>query len=194
MSMYKSYYKPVSSTNKNKVEFIDTSSECMQMMKKLTKNAFRDGGRIVTKILVERTPERRGYLKKAVKAWAKIDRKTGQPYLEIGYLSRSQMRKRFGIKYFVNPAWFEFGIRPHTIMTNQLKNGNKLTYELQDNRSKYGYSVQHPGMSSKNFLRNTAYENVDKINEAIQSKLNELENYVLTKGMKIDIGGDEEVD
>ena len=177
-----------------KIEFIDTSQECIKMMRKLSKDALKQGGKVVTNVLKEKLPAKRGYFKKAVKAWAKVDFKTGQPYLEIGYLTRSQMRKKYGIKYFVNPTWFEFGTKPHQIQTKQLKNGNRLTYELHDNHTKYGYSVQHPGMSNKNFLRNTAYENINEIQSAIQEGLNKLEEYTITKGMNIDLGGDEEID
>ena len=49
-------------------------------------------------------------------------------------------------------------------------------------------------MQHKNFLRNTAYENIDKIQGAIQEGLNKIEEYTLTQGMNIDIGGDEEID
>ena len=49
-------------------------------------------------------------------------------------------------------------------------------------------------MSNKNFLRNTAYENIDKIQDAIQEGLGKLEEYTLTQGMRIDLGGDEEID
>lgn len=177
-----------------KIEFIDTSQECIKMMKKLSKDALKQGGKIVTSKLKEKLPVKRGYFKKAVKAWAKINYKTGQPYLEVGYLTREQMRKKYGIKYFVNPTWFEFGARPHTIQTIQSKEGGKLTYELHDNHTKYGYIVQHPGMSSKNFLRNTAYENIDEIQNAIQEGLCKLEEYTLEQGMNIDLGGDEEID
>lgn len=179
----------------SKVEFIDTSKECVDMMKKLTKEAMKQGGKIVIDILKEKMPVRTGVYKKSAKAWAKIDYKTGQPYLEVGYLSRSQMKKKYGIKYFVNPTWFEFGTKPHTIMTKQLQKGAKsLTYELEGNGHKYGYQVQHPGMSSKNLLRNTAYENVNKIQDTIQEGLVKLKDYTLTQGMQIDLGGDEEID
>ena len=50
------------------------------------------------------------------------------------------------------------------------------------------------GMSNKNFLRNTAYENINDIQNAIQEKLGKLEEYTLTQGMNIDLGGDEEID
>ena len=181
-------------TNVTKVEFIDTSQECIKMMTKLSKDALKEGGKVVTNILKKEIPVKRGYLQKAVTAWAKIDFKTGQPYLEVGYLSRSRMRKKYGIKYFVNPTWFEFGTKPHQIQTKQSKSGGRLSYELHDNRTKYGYSVQHPGMKSKNFLRNTAYENITEIQNAIQEELGKLEEYTISQGMNIDLGGDEEID
>lgn len=179
-----------------RVEFIDTSQECIAMMKKLSKDALKQGGKVVTDILKTKIPVKRGFLQKSVKAWAKVDFKTGQPYLDVGYLNRSQMRKKYGIKYFVNATWFEFGTKPHTIMTKELKGGlNRLTYELEDNRgTKYGYSVQHPGMSNKNFLRNTVYDNIKEINDAMEDKLKELTDYQIEKGVFADLGGDEEID
>ena len=180
--------------NQTKIEFIDTSKECIQMMKKLSKDALKLGGKVVTKKLQEKVSVKRGYFKKSVKAWAKIDYKTGQPYLEVGYLTRGQMRKKYGIKYFVNATWFEFGTKPHIIQTTQFKNGGKLTYELHDKNTKYGYMVSHPGMSSKNSLRNTVYENINEINSAMQDKLKELEDYQAQQGVLVDLGGDEEID
>ena len=149
----------------SQVEFTDTSKECIQMMRKLAKDALKEGAKIVMPIIRDSMPIKRGLLKKSIKSWAKIDFKTGQPYLDIGYLSRSEMRKKYGIKYFVNPTWLEFGVQPHSIQTNQLKNLQKVTYELHDNNTKYGYFVQHPGIGSKNFLRNKVYENADKIRQ-----------------------------
>lgn len=178
----------------SEIEFTDTSKECIQMMRKLSKDALKEGAKIVLPVIRDSMPVKRGLLKKSIKSWAKIDFKTGQPYLDIGYLSRSQMRKKYGIKFFVNPTWLEFGVQPHAIQTTQLKNLQKVTYELHDDNTKYGYFIQHPGINSKNFLRNKVYENVDKINDAMQEKLKELEDYVLSEGMTIDLGGDEEIE
>ena len=175
------------------VEFTDTSKECIQMMRKLSKDALKAGAKEVMPIFRERLPNKRGLSKKLIKSWAKIDYATGQPYLEIGYLNHEQAEKR-GCKFYVNPYWIEFGVQPHLIQTKQLKNNSKLTYELHDNNMKYGYSVQHPGTHQKNILRNTVYENIDKINDAMQEKLKELEDYILSEGMTIDLGGDEEIE
>ena len=180
--------------NNSKITFIDTSNECIQMMKKLSKDALKQSGKIITSKLQEKIPSKRGFFKKSIKAWAKIKFKTGQPYLEIGYLSRVQMRKKYGIKYFVNATWFEFGTQPHAIQTKQLKNGDKTTYELHDSNTKYGYQVQHPGMQHRNYLRNTVYENIEEINSTLKENLASLDDYVISQGMSIDLGGDEEID
>lgn len=178
-----------------KIEFIDTSQECIKMMKKLSRQGLMKVGKLVTEKLQEKLPVKRGFFKMAVKARVAFDKETGTPHLEVGYLNRKQTRKKYGLKFFVNATWFEFGTKPHPIQTKEYKE-HKLfkTYELEGNGQKYGYRVQHPGMSSKNFLRNTVYENIDEIATELQNGLNKLEQYTLEQGMNIDIGGDEEID
>ena len=178
------------------VSFTDTSKECIQMMRKLSRAALRDGFKVVLPIVRDKMPVKRGFLKKSVNASVYFDKVTGQPYAEIGYWNRKKMRKKFGINMYTNASWIEFGTKPHSIQTKQSKFSKFLfyNYKLHDNNTEYGYFVEHPGMTSKNFLRNTVYENADKIEEAMQKKLKELEEYVLSEGMTIDIGGDEEIE
>lgn len=183
------------SSNSN-VEFIDTSKECYKQMVNLSKNALKAGGKVVTKILRENILVRTGGLKKSITAWAKINRKTGNPYMDIGYRSREQMRKR-GVKFFVNPAWFEFGTKPHTIMTRDLKYQGKSSYKLtnSDTGTQFGVIVQHPGMRNKNFLRNTVYDNIDAIKEAQEEYLGQLTDIMISNGANITINEeDEEID
>lgn len=178
----------------NESKFVDTSEECKKEMINLSKKALKAGGKAVTKILKETIPVRTGGLKKSITAWAKIDKETGQPYMEIGYRSRSQMRKR-GVKFFVNPHWFEFGTKPHPIMTKEYAKKGYSSYELEGNGRKYGVIVMHPGMSNKNFLRNTVMENIDKIQEAQQEYLGQLTDLMIAEGAKININmEDEEID
>lgn len=176
-----------------KVEFTDTSKECILMMTKLSKKALRKGGKIVTKVLKDKIPVKTGRLKKSIVAKAEIDKKTGQPYINVGYRSKAEMKKK-GVKFFANPTWFEFGTKAHLVMTKQIKEGNKATYKLSDGKEDFGYVVQHPGMRNKNFLRTTVYDNIEEIHQAVQEGLRELEDYVITKGMNIDLGGDEEIE
>jgi len=176
-----------------KVEFVDTSKECIEMMKKLSKQGLKASGKVITKVLKEKIPVRTGGLKKSIVAWAKIDRNTGIPYMEVGYRSRQQMKKR-GVKYFVNPWWFEFGTKPHEIMTDEMKNTGKSSYELHDHQRKYGVIIQHPGMTQKNFLRNTVMENIEEIQNAQKEAFSSLSDMMIQAGANIDLGGDEEIE
>ncbi len=177
----------------NETKFIDTSHECKKLMVKLSKEALKDGGKVITKILRDTVPVRTGGLKKSIRAWAKINYKTGQPYMEVGYLNRAQMKKK-GFKYMVNPIWFEFGTKPHKIMTNQLKNNKPTTYMLSNTKVNFGYTVKHPGMVNKNFLRNTVMNNIDAINKAQKEKLSQLTDIIIQQGASIDLGKDEEIE
>lgn len=180
-----------------KIEFIDTSQECIGLMTKYAKEGLKAGGKIVTKILKEdlkTNHHHTGGLAKAVVAWAKIDNKTGQPYMQVGYRSRSQMKKR-GIKYFVNPYWLEFGVTPHQVSTKQFKKTGKSTYMLHNHLGqKFGFIANHPGVTNKNLLRNTVYNNIKEIREAQVESLGKITELQITKGLIVDSGGDEEID
>ena len=113
--------------------------------------------------------------------------------MDVGYRSKAQMKKK-GVKFWVNPTWFEFGVQPHVIMTREYKESGHSSYQLEGNGRKYGVIVQHPGIVSKNFLRNTVMENIDEITTAEQDSLKEIENMMIEKGMTINLGEDEEID
>ena len=166
--------------NENSVKFVDTSKECIDLMKKYAKEGLKASGKVITKIL-----------KNDIKS---NHYKTGQPYMEVGYRSRAQMKKR-GVKYYVNPWWFETGIKPHTIATKQFVDTGKTSYELHDNRGvKFGIIVRHPGRTGKNLLRNTVYNNVKEIRQAQIESLKKIDDIKVEKGLFIDLGGDEEID
>ena len=183
--------------NENSVKFVDTSKECIDLMKKYAKEGLKASGKVITKILkndIKSNHYKTGGLYKSIVAWAKINYKTGQPYMEVGYRSRAQMKKR-GVKYYVNPWWFETGIKPHTIATKQFVDTGKTSYELHDNRGvKFGIIVRHPGRTGKNLLRNTVYNNVKEIRQAQIESLKKIDDIKVEKGLFIDLGGDEKID
>ena len=78
----------------NETKFIDTSSEVKKEMVNLSKKALKAGGKVVAKILKDKVNVRTGGLKKAITAWAKIDKATGQPYMDFGYRSRKKVLNR----------------------------------------------------------------------------------------------------
>lgn len=178
-------------------EFIDTSQECIKEMSKLSKQALRKGCKVVTEIMqddISSKHKHTGNLAKSVNATALIDKSTGQPKANMGYYSRSKMKKKYGIKYFVNPSWFEFGTRPHIIETNQLRKGEQTTYMLHDDKQSYGYKVYHPGLKSTNLLRNTVYGNTDKIVEQEEKYLSKLTDMMVEKGANLSIDDEETED
>ena len=179
-----------------KVEFIDTSQECIIEMSNLAKKGLRSAGKIVTKILREKIPVKTGGLKKSICAEVSLNKKTHYiPRLRVGYLGSEEMAKK-GFKHWVNPSWFEFGTKPHVIMTREYSEFGKSSYELMNsNGQKFGVMVQHPGMSQKNFLRNTVYDNISEIRAAEEEYLSKITDIVIEQGLKMSYDeGDEEVD
>ena len=171
----------------DEVKFIDTSKETIQMLTKLSKTALRKSAIVINKIVRRELPIKTGTLRKGVTAWVKIDKITGQPYMDIGYRSKASMEKKYGIKYWVNPTWFEFGTKMHMIEAGKRKT-------LYGNGIKYGKMVLHPGMKGKNLLRNTVYNNIDEIRKAQAESLVQIEKIIINEGEKINLGKDEEID
>ena len=179
----------------NEVQFIDTSKECIQLMKKMARQGLMKAGKKINKKIKSQLPVKSGSLKKSVFAKVLFDKTTGIPELDVGYRSKKKMEK-MGIKHWVNPWWFEFGISPHEISTKEVQNNSsKRTYKLKDYRGiEFGYTVKHPGMPAKNFLRSTVYDNIQEINTIIEEEFKKITDYQIEQGMNIDIGGDEEID
>lgn len=163
----------------NEIKFIDTSTEVKNEMVNLSKQALRSGSKVIRKILKDSVPVRTGKFKKSIASWVKVDKLTGQPSVDVGYYSRSQVKKKYGIKYFANPAWFEFGTKSHVIQIRKAKT-------LTDGRIDFGKSVINKGMSGKNFLRNTVVNNIDEIRKAQEEHLGKLTDILVSQGVKID--------
>lgn len=177
------------------VKFVDTSEECIKLMRKYAREGLKAGGKIVTKILkddIKNNHYKTGSLYNEVFAKVEFIKGTGQPHLLIGYRNYESMKKK-GYKHYVNPYWFEFGVQPHEIKTKALVKYGQSDYELKDNKgTKFGVIVRHPGMTSKNFLRNTVYNNVKEINEAEQESLQKITDLKVELGMSIDVDESEE--
>lgn len=159
---------------KDRVVFTDTSAEVKSQMQDLSKKALRQASKTIRKILKSNVPKKSGNFSKSIAGWARIDRSTGQPTLDIGYLSRKRVRQKYGVKFFANPAWFEFGTRRHLITTT--------TKILTDGNIPYGKVVVHPGMGGKNFLRNTVMENIAEIRSAQEEYLGHLTKLIISVG------------
>lgn len=151
--------------NKTKVKFIDTSHEVKQTMVKLSKSALNASAKVVRQILRENLPTRSKRLKNHIASWARIDYKTGQPELQIGFQSWQRVKKRGKKPSHANPHWIEFGVSPHQITSDKV---------MQYSDTFFGKNVSHSGVRGTHILRNTVYNNIEEIRAAQAEYLAEL--------------------
>ena len=149
--------------NKTEARFIDTSPEVKKALEGLSKAALRNGGKIVRKSMRKNIPANTKRIKNHIASWVRIDKKTGQPQLDVGYYTRSRVLKRGKKPSTLSPHWLEFGAAPHIIKIRRkkvLSNGTEI----------FGKLVHHPGMKAQHPLRKSVYDNID----AIQAEQKEL--------------------
>jgi hypothetical protein len=161
------------------VEFIDTSQETIKALTKLAKTALKAGGQVAKQKLTDNTKVRSARLQKATHSAVKINSKTGQPTLQIGYMSKYKAKKVNGKTYMANPYWLEFGVKSHEIQAGVLSSRGKVRKQtgkriLTDGVHDFGSKVFHPGYSGKNTLKNTIMNNIDEIRKAEEEGLSKL--------------------
>lgn len=178
--------------------FIDNSDDVIKAMIKLERSALRSSAKVILNKTKEVLPNRNGFLKKSLFAqikhvYVKGEGGTGQYMLNIGYLNRKMMIKKFGIKFMENPAWLETGTKPHII-----NRGIRITHvptgkkALTNGYMFYGATVKHPGSKGNWYLRNTTFGAMSEIRNAQEKFLKELsEKIEQIKGMT---EGDEDID
>lgn len=174
------------SSNKYKVDFIDTSSEVKKTMEQLSKSALRASAKVIRKHIRDDVPVRTKRIKNHVASWVFIDKKTGQPQAQIGFYGWQRVKKRGKKPSHSSPWWIEYGTKPHTIRAVKapvLRYGNII----------FGKEVQHPGQAATNILRNSVYNNIDEIRAAQEEYLKLLNGELEKAGAKI-YNGDEEED
>ena len=71
-------------SKKSEVVFVDTSPEVKKVMAGLAKSALRASGKVVRKHIRDDVPLRTKRIKNHIASWVFIDRKTGQPQMQIG--------------------------------------------------------------------------------------------------------------
>ena len=161
------------------VVFVNSSPEVIKAMQGLSRTALRSSGKVVRRILRERVPVRSKRFKNHIASWALIDRKTGQPKLQVGFYSWQKVRKRGKKPSNANPHWIEFGTNPHTIAARRAR---VMKYEHI-----YGTLVAHPGTRDRHVLRNAVFENIAEIRKAQEDYLKELNNSIeRAKGRIVD--------
>lgn len=164
--------------NKTEIKFIDTSHEVKQTMVKLSKSALNASAKVVRRIIRENLPTRSKRLKNHVASWARIDFKTGQPELQIGFQSWQKVKSRGKKPSHANPHWVEFGVNPHQIAANTAK---VMTY----GETFFGKELTHRGTRGTHVLRNAVYNNIEEIRAAQAEYLAELNKTIEAAGGKI---------
>lgn len=155
----------------NDTVFIDTSKEVKDTLVKLSKSALRASGKIIGKKLKDKTKKYTGNLSNQIGYWARLDRKTGQPFMDVGYYSKDRMRRKGKQPSHSNPAWAEFGVKAHAISIKKARS-------LSDGQINYGVTVQHPGLPAQNTLKNVVVSNIQEIVGAQEKYLKELNKQI----------------
>ena len=164
-----------------KMKFVNTSAEAKKTLQGLSKTALRDAGKIVRKTLRDTIPVRSKRFKNHIASWAFIDKKTGQPQLQVGFYSWQRVRKRGKLPSHANPHWIEFGVKAHNIKTGNYTSKKLMVYADDI----YGKSVDHPGTPALHVLRNSVYNNIDKIRDAQQDLLKYLDQTIEVANSKV---------
>lgn len=174
--------------NEVKIEFIDTSTEAMKMMKQLSRKALKQSGKTIIEKLKPTLAQhvKTGAFQKSIYGKVEVNKASGyRPVLLIGYRNRKEMEKKYGIKYYINPYWMEQGTKPHRITSE------KGLYDESGNY--FGHSIEHPGQQINNFLSNMVQENISEIRKAQEEFLKQLDSIEVFKGQPINEEGEDEV-
>lgn len=166
-------------SKKSEVVFVDTSPEVKKVMAGLAKSALRASGKVVRKHIRDDVPLRTKQIKNHIASWVFIDRKTGQPQMQIGFYGWQKVKKRGKQPSHSSPWWIEEGTKPHLI------HSSKTMYD-KSTATKYGHNVNHPGQAATHVLRNSVYNNISEIRAAQEEYLKLLSEEIEKAKSKID--------
>lgn len=166
-------------SKKSEVVFVDTSPEVKKVMAGLAKSALRASGKVVRKHIRDDVPLRTKRIKNHIASWVFIDRKTGQPQMQIGFYGWQKVKKRGKQPSHSSPWWIEEGTKPHLI------HSSKTMYD-KSTATKYGHNDNHPGQAATHVLRNSVYNNISEIKAAQEEYLKLLSGEIEKAKSKID--------
>lgn len=147
-------------------------------MEGLAKSALRASGKVIRKHIRDDVPLRTKRIKNHIASWVFIDRKTGQPQMQIGFYGWQRVKKRGKQPSHSSPWWIEQGTKPHTIRAKHyIRNMTQYGLQVMFDKStgtNYGLVVNHPGQQATNVLRNSVYNNISEIRAAQEEYLKQL--------------------
>ena len=140
----------------SEIKYISESKETIKVMRGLALSALGEVAKTIRNDLKKATPSRAGNLRKTIASWKFIGKQDGIPQLQIGFRGAEGARK-----YHKKPAfgahWLEFGSGVHQIHARE-----------------GGTEASHPGTKGTHLLRDTVYNNIEKIRAAEEKYLSEL--------------------
>lgn len=177
--------------NKTEIYLEDCSDEVIDELMKLTKETLMDSAQV---IVDETRKNIKGYTGQLADGVVRqnedeiyFDKTTGYASITLGYLTQSSFKKNVRKKtFYPNPWWIEFGgVQSHEIQTKQSEKGApSLTYQLTDKYgtgNTYGFSVNHPGVQPKNYLRNAKDRKFGEVKKIISDGLGKIEDFEAKK-------------
>ena len=81
-------------SEKSKITFVDTSPEVKKAMASLAKSALRASGKVIRKHVRKEVPLRTKRIKNHIASWVFIDKKTGQPQMQVGFYGWQKVEDR----------------------------------------------------------------------------------------------------
>ena len=184
-------------TNPTPVTFIDTSAEVKKTLEGLSKTALRESGKVIRNLLRSKITTdivHSNRFKNHIATWVFIDRKTGQPQMQVGFYSHAKVLKKGKKASHASPHWIEFGTKPHTIPKKEKQDKPSRERFMAYGDNKYGSLVKHTGQKETHILRNTVMNNVAEIRKAQEKYLAELSKTVEQAKAMILEGEEEESD
>lgn len=172
--------------------FVDASPEVIKQMKNAARRGCRKIAKEIVQDAIEHAPNKRGYIRQSMKFGAAISTHTGQAKGSVGFLNKKKLKIK-GIKFVINPAWLEFGTKPHMVDSGgKRRDGKKLKILANKSSQKiFGGSISHPGAKPVPLLRTAGARVGANAKTIAESEIRVLNESLETlKGMRDD-GNDE---
>lgn len=145
--------------NDMQFKLVNNADQMKKEIRKAQRQMLRQVSKVIAKKAKSNTPKRTGSLQKALGVKVSVNNKTVKA--EVGYWSKSRLRKKGKKAPHAKAHFLELGTKRHIISPGIAKRGGKAVSKpsklLSNNAgSVYGRRVNHPGTRGKKVLSNAA--------------------------------------
>lgn len=152
------------------VTFVDESSDVIKALKMQGNNCLRAAGIIYAKALAKAAPIHTGALSSA--AGYRLRPMQGTPRLEVGFYTKGYGKKKGIRNYFANPAWLEFGTKPHILNAGWHRGDTgKKALANEDSGQLFGRRARHAGQAPRPFMSRTVQSHIAEAKAAQEKEL-----------------------